>query len=163
VGEKVAIYCGYGPGIILRLFKFVDRQIPGGPNGWHTERIAEETARVEIAGGAAALRGQPAQKPGFARTVIDKSFWTEWLQGPGKDNSLVKAGLLFAVAASDAKRGRDQARDHSQIATGLEPLDAHNVVIGQDESGRPLHAIADKRWPRNAARGGFNISSGATE
>src|SRR5260370_42594446 len=81
VGEKVAIYCGYGPGIILRLFKFVDRQIPGGPNGWHTERIAEETARVEIAGGAATLRGQPAQKPGFARTVIDKSFWTEWLQG----------------------------------------------------------------------------------
>lgn len=141
--KTVTVACKYGPGLLLRVFKFVKQPVPG-PGGVRDEDVAMQVGdAVQINGPAAPVRQQSPHdvSGGFALTHnVDADFMKLWFE-QNKTSDLVKNGLIF-VAPSRAD-ARDRAEDHKDTRTGIEPLDMSTKREGDRDVVKDIRVIRE--------------------
>lgn len=102
--------------------------------------------QIKVGDKAVNLRGTntPDAIGGYGFTLVDESFWKEWL-ALYQNFQPVKKGLIFAHPKG--RPARDQAKEQAEIKNGLEPLDASQPIRGvgpADKAGLPeTDAVAD--------------------
>lgn len=123
--ETVSVACKLPNGLILRVFDYVDIDVPvlgGGGKKSKERRAVQKGEPVTVYGPATPFGQQPKTLVvgGYAITSgINAEFFQKWLE-QNADLEAVKAGLIFAHTSADS--ARDQAKDGKDIKSGLEPL-----------------------------------------
>lgn len=129
--KTVTVACKYPPGLLLRIFKYVEQPVPV-PGGVRQEKVAMQIGdTIKINGPGAPVRQQSPHETagGFALTHnVDADVMAAWME-QNADSALVKNGLIFVAASRDAARHR--AEDHAAVRTGIEPLDM--TMVRKDE------------------------------
>jgi hypothetical protein len=130
--DTVTIACKIASGVQLRLFEWVEaaEPLPGG--GTRTIKLAMERETFTLKGCALLHPALPQGPGGYALTHgVPRAFWEEWLKN-NHDSMLVKNGLVFA--ANSEARATDQAKEQSELKSGLEPIDPNNIAarVGRD-------------------------------
>lgn len=132
------IACKMPNGLILRLFEWVEREVPVMGGGMRLVRQARETgARVTINGPAHPFGVSPLAKVvgGYALTYnVPAEFFDKWME-QNHDTDLVKNKIIFAQPTID--RVEAQAYEQRTVRSGMEPL-------ARDTSGE----MVDERVPR---------------
>jgi hypothetical protein len=126
----VTVACKLPHGLILRLFKMNETEVPVLGGGTRMEKVAEQVGDVvEIKGYAVPFGAERdfslvGGKTGFALTPgVNKDFFDEWLR-QNKDHPAVVSGLVFASPSES--RAKDEAKDKRTMRNGQEPIDPDN-------------------------------------
>lgn len=93
---------------------------------------------VVVKGNAEDLRGKVTgilPGGGFGMTSVYKDDW-EYIKKTYGGMNIFKTGLIFASA--DASSARDQAKDHNEVQSGLEP-----VSVGENTSVKELKKVKE--------------------
>lgn len=151
-GATVTVGCKLPHGIILHLYDMVDVDIQVMGGGVKTVKQAQRRTDVEVRiNGNAVVHGRAPQHQivgrggeftdGVALTAgVPKDVWDQWLAA-NKHSDVVRNGLIFACESH--QRAVDQARDHSQKRSGLEPLAQDKDPRAPRGSRTSLGSVAD--------------------
>lgn len=142
-GAKVTVACKLPNGILLRVFDWIERDIPVMGGGVKTVRESMPMGEPVMIRGNATPHGEVPTMllaGGYALTPnVDKETWLAWLkQNEGSD--LVKQRLIFAHDRTEHAEG--QAREQASLRSGLEPVDPGTTKVGERTVSK------DPRMPR---------------
>src|SRR6516225_10788958 len=108
--NTVCVACKIPNGLVLRIFKMVEENVPSPTGGVRKERIAREVGPRFTVRGPAMPWGVRANIPiiggnaGYALTSgVPRALWETWLQ-QNRDADYVKNGLIFAEATLNRAR-----------------------------------------------------------
>jgi len=144
-GETVTVACKLPHGLVLRVFRGIEIDVPVMGGGTRKEKTVEPLEQVYTAYGWSHPQNAAPHctiLAGYALTGgIPKEHWDLWLS-QNKNSAMVKNGLIFAHASTAS--AKDQAKDGRTIRSGLERLDPNNlpkigkqkVVTDKDMMGR---------------------------
>jgi hypothetical protein len=141
-GDTVTVGCKLPNGFKMRLFRFQTRRVTVNGQTWDEEVAEPHTLpgckpeyvlngnSVNIGKMAEGVLPEHLIVGGYGLTSgIPREFWEAWSHidkggdpkkdGPGAD--LVRARMIFATSSEES--ARSQAKDHSAVKSGLEPLD----------------------------------------
>ena len=129
----VTVACKMPAGMILRNYRFEDRNEPLMGGGYHTVKVAvalDEEYRIN--GNAVAQNKAPhcdiiGGLDGYALTYgVPKDFWERWLEA-NKTAPFVKNHLIFAHTIGNSTT--DMAKERKGLRSGLERLDPSKQII----------------------------------
>lgn len=130
-GDTVTVACKLPHGLIMRVFRMVERSQPVMGGGTRIEKIAEELPeRVTLAG----FSHEQIKAPnaplvgGFALTRgVDREFWELWLD-QNRTSDMVRNGLIFSHTQYESTE--DEAKDKKDVKSNLERLDPNKLPRG---------------------------------
>jgi hypothetical protein len=127
-GETVTVSCKLPNGLVLRVFRTIEVDVPVMGGGVRKETKNEPLADVyTVHGWSHAQNSAPHCTiiGGYALTGnIPKGHWDLWLS-QNKNSAMVKNGLIFAHAT--VASAKDQAKDGRTVRSGLERLDPNKL------------------------------------
>jgi hypothetical protein len=125
--DSVTVACKIPNGLILRVFKMVERP-ESGPLHSRTVKVSEQVGdSITIHGPAYATGSLPTYTiiGGYALTSnVPREFYETW-QEQNKDSTFVQNKLVFAYESHDHAVG--QAKELEKKKSGLEPIDPEEL------------------------------------
>jgi hypothetical protein len=155
MGATVCVACKHPPGILMRVFKREEYQMPVLGGGMRTETRAVALGDPVRINGPAVPHGRTpgyAIVGGFALTPnVPAEIAKAWME-QNKDSALVQNGLIHIHEKVEGCTS--EAKQNRTARSGLEPLD----VSTTHKNGREVPK--DPRWP---ARTNPNLSGIQTD
>jgi hypothetical protein len=125
--DTVTVACKLPNGLILRVFKMVERP-ESGPMHSRTVKVAEVVGEpITVHGPAYAFGNMPPYMivAGYALTPnVPKEFFETWFE-QNKDSTFVQNKLVFAFESHDHVVG--QAKEYEKNKSGMEPVDPEDL------------------------------------
>lgn len=122
-GSTVTVACKVPNGLLLRVGKWSERDVPVLGGGTRTEREWHPDPEKIKVHGPSRAPGEDPRAPisgGYALTPgVPADVWERWLED-NKDSPLVKNQMILAHAKQDHAGG--MAADRKDLRSGLEPM-----------------------------------------
>ena len=125
--DTVTVACKIPNGLILRVFKMVERP-ESGPLHSRTVKVAEQVGdQITIHGPAFPFGVNPSYMiiGGYALTPnVPREFFETWRE-QNMDSTFIKNNLVFGFESHDSAVG--QAKEYEKQKSGMEPVDPSNL------------------------------------
>lgn len=131
MSDTVTVACKLPHGLRLRIQAERETTVPVMGGGMQSVKQWVPTGDEVVLKGVAHEFGKSPNAPiaegGFALTTgVNAEFFAKWME-QNKETEIVRQGLVFA--SGDAASVSDQAKDHAEVRSGLEPLDPENLPV----------------------------------